>query len=166
VKAFGLVGGADARNNVVVSEQLKGFELRDPLAGVPEPKTDGLEPRGTVEVTNQTFATLAPGLYFNLRIKGSKVVLKPGLYVVLGEFITDGSQITGRDVTLCVGEKFGISGATLMLTAPTSGDYKYLAVFHSRRTPERMEISMGDACSSMERFTRQGAACTSAPARC
>ncbi|WP_439545475.1 pilus assembly protein TadG-related protein [Sandarakinorhabdus sp.] len=132
---------------------------RDPFADLPDLSINGSPNNGDVR-SNQT-RTLTPGNYRGMNIQGN-AVLQPGIYYIDGARngggnpnnggLSIGSQatVTGSGVTIiltssnpAVGGTFaGLrinGGATINLTAPTSGTYRGVLIYQDRRAP-----AMGD----------------------
>ncbi|WP_156254643.1 pilus assembly protein TadG-related protein [Sandarakinorhabdus oryzae] len=132
---------------------------RDPYAYLPDPAISATISDGDVQ-PNQT-RTFAPGTYRGMNIQGN-AVLMPGIYYIDGARLTGGdannaglqigsqATITGSGVTLIltssspsVGGSFAgmkiNAGATVNLTAPTSGTYQGILIYQDRRAP-----AMGD----------------------
>src|SRR5207244_1198571 len=108
---------------------------------------------GTCDFTSYSPAgtvTLSPGVYCNgLNVQGgANITLNPGIYYIVGGVFSaaSGATITGTGVTLVLtGNTLGqttyatmnfTGGATLNLTAPSSGAMKGLAVFQDRNAPQ------------------------------
>jgi hypothetical protein len=84
-----------------------GMVIPDPLSALPMPSTTEPCDFSGTRIKAQT-VTLDPGVYCGgLRIEsGSNVTLKPGLYKLRGgNFIVDGSTVSGTDVTVALTDK-------------------------------------------------------------
>ena len=119
---------------------------RDPYAYLPTPS---ISPGGSsVSVQPNKSATLNPGTYTSMDLKGT-VTLNPDTYYIDGGYLSLGSQanVTGTGVTF-VFTKSGLAsngnssaiasltmngGATVNLTAPSSGTFKGVLMYQDRR---------------------------------
>lgn len=115
----------------------------DPYANVAMPSASGCD--RTNFSTNQT-RTLDPGVYCGgMRLNaGADVTLRPGTYFIDGGdlFVNGGATLSGSGVTLVFtgsGSDYAGAvingGATISLTAPTSGALAGIAFFGDRRMP-------------------------------
>ncbi len=140
------VGGIPQSTNYAPGTQLIPFSVAqpDPYSALPNPGPFGTAQNGSVN-SNQT-ATLNPGTYRSLDLKG-RVTLNPGTYLVDGGNVSIGSQanVTGNGVTIILSSKTAATnpgsigqvdikgGATLNLKAPSSGTYKGILFYQDRR---------------------------------
>ena len=140
------VGGLTASNNYVGGTQLLPYSLPqpDPFANLPTPSPSGCQSQ--VTVGPNTTQTLSPGCYSGMNLKGT-VTLNPGTYYIDGGSFSVGSQaiVAGDGVTIILTSSSAASnpsliatlnvngGATLQLTAPTSGTYKGILFYQDRR---------------------------------
>ncbi len=77
---------------------------------------------------------LNPGCYSYLNLNGANVTLNPGVYVLSGSSNFNGSSVTGSGVTIYVpvgGTAPNFNGATMNLSAPTSGNYANVLYYES-----------------------------------
>jgi hypothetical protein len=111
----------------------------DPLASLPPPSTSGLPTFPGQDIVGDplgrwpTFATLQPGIYTGqIRVGvGAVVTLQPGIYILRGGLYVWGfAEVRGNGVLL-YNENGPISvvNSKLILSAPTSGTYKGIAIF-------------------------------------
>ena len=140
------VGGLTASSNYVGGTQLLPYSLPqpDPFANLPTPSPSGCQSQ--VTVGPNTTQTLSPGCYSGMNLKGT-VTLNPGTYYIDGGSFSVGSQaiVAGDGVTIILTSSSAASnpsliatlnvngGATLQLTAPTSGTYKGILFYQDRR---------------------------------
>jgi hypothetical protein len=121
----------------------------DPLASLPEPTLPPCTHTSTVEVEGQR--TLNPGRYCDgIEIEsGANVTFNPGTYIIEGdEFEIESNAVAaGEGVTIILRDKDAYltvnQNSRIQLTAPTSGPYKGVAIYASRRITQvvRHEIS-------------------------
>lgn len=121
----------------------------DPLASLPEPTLPPCTHTSTVKVKGRR--TLNPGRYCDgIEIEsGSNVTLNPGIYIIEGdEFeIESNAVVAGQGVTIILNDRDAYleieSNSRIELSAPTSGPYKGVAIYASRRITQvvRHEIS-------------------------
>ncbi|MFA0742304.1 MAG: hypothetical protein DFNUSKGM_002427 [Candidatus Fervidibacter sacchari] len=110
----------------------------DPLASLPPPSTSGLPTFPGQNIIGNPFrdpprVTLQPGIYTGpIRVGvGAIVTLQPGIYILRGGLYVWGhSEVRGNGVLL-YNENGPISviNAKLILSSPTSGTYKGIAIF-------------------------------------
>ena len=140
------VGGLAASSNYVGGTQLLPYSLPqpDPFGNLPVPSPSGCT--GQLNVGPNSTRTLSPGCYGGMDLKGT-VTLNPGTYYIDGGSFSVGSQavVTGDGVTIILSSSNAASnpssiatldvngGATLQLTAPTSGTYKGILFYQDRR---------------------------------
>lgn len=138
---------------------------RDPYASLPDPTVTG--GGSNIRVNSNQTRNLTPGTYRDFRIQGT-VNLAPGVYIIDGsnggelEFGAQ-SVINGTGVTFVLssstmsssgGDSAGVSmngGATMNLSAPTTGTYKGVLIYQDRRTTAMSErlIINGNSSSLM-----------------
>jgi hypothetical protein len=161
------VGGIPASNNWGAGTVLQPFTLAqdDPFAGVPAPaSTDfptGACPSVTVNPNNS--ATLSPGCYSDLDLKGN-VTLSPGIYILDGGSLSTGAQanvscsgctfvLTNRSTssTATIGGVNMNGGANVNIVAPASGTYKGIMIYQDRRaTADNTQQVNGNSSSKLE----------------
>ena len=158
------VGGLTASSNYVGGTQLLPYSLPqpDPFANLPTPSPSGCQSQ--VTVGPNTTQTLSPGCYSGMNLKGT-VTLNPGTYYIDGGSFSVGSQaiVAGDGVTIILTSSSAASnpsliatlnvngGATLQLTAPTSGTYKGILFYQDRRAPESSADTLnGNASSKLQ----------------
>ncbi|QNP46539.1 hypothetical protein H9L14_05235 [Sphingomonas sediminicola] len=161
------VGGIPASDNWGTGTVLQPFTLAqdDPFANVPAPSASdfpaGACPSVTVNPNNS--ATLDPGCYSSLNLKGN-VTLNPGVYILDAGSITTTSQasvsctgctfvLTNRDPssTATIGGVQMNGGANINIVAPTSGTYKGILFYQDRRaTLSNSQTVNGNSASKFE----------------
>lgn len=119
-------------------------EQQDPLAHVPDPPPNFCSnPLGKMDVKPNKTKNFSPGCYSSIDLKGT-ANLASGVYYVNGGDVSFGSQAnaTGTGVTIVMtgpnGNAGDISfngGASLNLTAPSSGDHQGVVLYRDRRAP-------------------------------
>jgi Flp pilus assembly protein TadG len=143
------VGGLTTSSNYSGTTQLLPYSppQPDPYAGLANPSPSGCQNQVTVG-PNSTQA-LSPGCYKGINIKGT-ATLSPGTYYIDGSSFSVGSQanvsVTGSDgVTIVLTSSTAASnpssiatldmnaGATVQLTASTSGTYSGILFYQDRR---------------------------------
>ena len=146
------VGGLTASSNYTGTTQLLPYSLPqpDPYASLANPAPSGCQNQVTVG-PNSTQA-LSPGCYKGINIKGT-ATLSPGTYYIDGSSFSVGSQAnvstTGTGgVTIVLTSSTAASdassiatlnmngGATVQLTAPTSGTYTGILFYQDRRAQD------------------------------
>jgi len=139
-------GGVPTSSNYATGTQLIPYSVPqfDPLARLPDPTIVGQSREAKVS-PNKTEA-LSPGNYSGMDIKGT-VTLDPGIYYIDGGNFSAGSQanISGSGVTIILTSRTAAgdpesvammdinAGATINLTAPTTGTYAGVLVYQDRR---------------------------------
>lgn len=119
--------------------------MSDPLADLAPPPYGACDYTSKITVNSDQSRTLSPGVYCGaIEIMGTGVVsLEPGLYVFDGGGLKVSAQgtLTGSGVTLYLTKNTGPSsnisiqgGATVALSAPTSGPYAGILAYQSRET--------------------------------
>lgn len=140
------VGGLAASSNYLSPTTLTPYSIpqTDPFAALPVPSPSGCSARVSVNPTET--ASLGPGCYRGFDIKGT-LTLAPGIYYVDGSSFSAGSQaiINGTDVTIIMTSSGAATnpsqiatldinaGATLNLSATTSGAYAGVLFYQDRR---------------------------------
>lgn len=158
------VGGLTASSNYVGGTQLLPYSLPqpDPFANLPTPSPRSCQSQ--VTVGPNTTQTLSPGCYSGMNLKGT-VTLNPGTYYIDGGSFSVGSQaiVAGDGVTIILTSSSAASspsliatlnvngGATLQLTAPTSGTYKGILFYQDRRALDSGADTLnGNASSKLQ----------------
>jgi hypothetical protein len=144
------VGGLRASENYAAGTELVPYSVPqfDPFGSIPNPTVTRGSNLGNVG-SNQT-ATLSPGTYAGMDLKGN-VTLSPGTYYIDGGSFSVGSQavVTGTGVTIVLSSRNASSqpasiatlningGASVNLTAPVagSGTYAGMLFFQDKRAP-------------------------------
>jgi Flp pilus assembly protein TadG len=140
------VGTVPISGNYATGTQLIPYSVPqfDPLAGLPTPDIKNSSNNGNVSPNGSK--TLSPGNYSGMDIKGN-VTFQPGVYYIDGGVFSAGSQavINGTGVTIILTSKNAADspssiatvnmngGATVNLTAPTSGTYAGVLFYQDRR---------------------------------
>lgn len=143
------VGGLTASNNYSGSTQLLPYTLPqpDPYANLANPSPSGCQ--NQVTVAPNSSQALSPGCYKGMNIKGT-ATLSPGTYYIDGSSFSVGSQanLSGSGVTIVLTSSTAASdassiatlnmngGATVQLTAPTSGTYAGILFYQDRRAQD------------------------------
>ena len=116
----------------------------DPYASVPEPTFSGCDYNNK---TYKTTVTINPGVYCNgIQLNaGAVVTMNPGVYIIdRGSLqIAGGATLQGTGVTIFFTSSTGSNyadaringGATVAITAPSSGTYSGIAMFGDRDMP-------------------------------
>jgi hypothetical protein len=146
------VGGINSSTNFATGTVFTPYNVsqRDPYAGLPDPSITSTNQQVNVG-PNQT-RNLTPGTYRDFRIQGT-ANMAPGTYFIDGrngggfdigaQAVLNGSGVTivltNSDFTSSSssGTSAGVKingGATLNLTAPTSGTYQGVLLYQDRRT--------------------------------
>jgi Putative Flp pilus-assembly TadE/G-like len=145
-----VVGGISGRSNITTTQGVYTGTLpaKDPYSTIANPTESGSVQNacnGGNGCPNGT-ATLSPGIYKNgMKISaGANITLSPGVYYLEGDLdIAGGATLAGTGVTLVfthnnAGRYAGATvngGATVNLTAPTTGTYAGIAIFGDRNMP-------------------------------
>jgi hypothetical protein len=141
-----VVGGVSGSSNFTTTQGINtgAAAITDPYANVTMPKPSGCDADG-LSVKNT--ATLNPGTYCNgLQLNaGANVTLNPGVYIIdRGSLsIAGGATLSGNGVTLVFTSSTGSNyasatingGATVQLTAPTTGATAGIVFFGDRNMP-------------------------------
>lgn len=145
------VGGIDGEsNNFLQPTRLQPYSApqEDPLARLPDPPPQTCGQGGQGQALNLQLglgplevATLTPGCYKSLDLKGVATLL-PGTYYIDGGDVKIGAQakIVGVGVTIVMtgpngkaGKLTINAGAELELSAPSTGDYAGILFYRDRR---------------------------------
>lgn len=143
------VGGLQSSSNYVSPTTLMPYSVpqADPYAALPTPSPTGCTNK--VSVNPQGSSTIDPGCYRGFDIKGT-LNLNPGTYYVDGSSFSVGSQavLNGTGVTIILTSTTAATnpssiatvdingGATLNLSAPTSGTYSGVLFYQDRRAQD------------------------------
>lgn len=146
-----VAGGATISNGAAItpSTALKTAQptVIDPYASVAQPTFSGCG-AGTAKSYGWGSWTLSPGVYCNgiAFNNGATATMNPGLYIVdRGTFdVEGGAHLTGTGVTIFLTSSTGSgyaktivgNGATIVLSAPTSGTTAGMVFFGDRRGPK------------------------------
>ena len=159
------VGGLSSSSNYTGTTQLLPYSLPqpDPFATLANPTPTGTA-YGAVTVAPNSTQALQPGVYSGLNIKGT-ANLSPGVYYIDGGSLSFGSQavVAGDGVTFVLTSSTAATapssiatlsvngGATVQLTAPTSGTYKGLLFYQDRRAQDSGSNTLnGNASSKLQ----------------
>jgi len=140
------VGGLSASSNYTGTTQLLPYSLpqSDPYATLANPSPSGCQ--NQVTVAPNSSQALSPGCYKGINIKGT-ATLSAGTYYIDGSSFSVGSQasLSGTDVTIVLTSSTAGSnpssiatldmngGATVQLTASSSGTYAGILFYQDRR---------------------------------
>jgi Flp pilus assembly protein TadG len=135
----------------------------DPYANLANPTLPTSCANKTVVDTgkNDPFVTINPGCYRGLDLKGN-VTLNPGTYFIDGDELSFGSQadVQGSGVTFVLTSSNIVSnpssvaglrmngGASVRLTAPTTGPYANLLIYQDRRAGTSEAAADGETDAS------------------
>ncbi|TAM76108.1 hypothetical protein EPN44_06665 [bacterium] len=86
-----------------------------------------------------TGTQVIPGCYSGINASGP-MMFSPGLYVIDGNFSETGMTLTGSGVTIYVTGRLMANGATMDLTAPTSGPYAGM-LFYDAATTQPVNVN-------------------------
>jgi Flp pilus assembly protein TadG len=158
------VGGVPPASNFAGSTQYlpNSSAQADPYAHLANPTVPGVCNPAVFINANRT-ASLSPGCYRGMLIEGT-VNFAPGVYIIDGGSLDIRSQavVTGTGVTFVltsatahsnpstIGSLSIEGGATLNLTAPSSGDYSGLLFYQDRRAPFGTVTIRGNAASAVD----------------
>lgn len=158
------VGGLSSSSNYVSPTTLLPYTIpqADPYANLPTPNPTSCS--GKVSVNPQGSASINPGCYRGFDIKGT-LNMAPGIYYVDGSSFSIGSQavVNGTGVTIILTSSNAATnpsqiatvdingGATLNLTASSSGIYAGVLFYQDRRALDSgTNLINGNASSSFE----------------
>jgi hypothetical protein len=144
------VGGAVTTSNLSLqkctSAQTQAPRTIDPYADLEEPAASGtchsqgsFNTDATLTPSHQSHPSGLPVMRFcsGLKVTGGTITFKPGLYIIEGgDFaVNAGTTLTGTGVTFYFAKAAGLKlngGATVNLSAPSTGPYSGLLFFGSR----------------------------------
>ena len=141
IMAVGGLNGSTSNYQDGVKLQPYSAEQTDPFADLANPPPQTCNNSETVDPNGNSTATLEPGCFKSLNIKG-KVTLEPGTYYINGGDLEFGAQaeVTGTGVTFVMTGPGGAAGdlkmngqASLNLKAPTTGEYAGILFYRDRR---------------------------------
>jgi Flp pilus assembly protein TadG len=139
-------GGISGTDQIQVTDTIATNQpfANDPYSGVPLPSYSGCDQHN---YTAKNTVTLSPGVFCGgLSLNaGAVVTLNPGTYIMSGGnlSVNGGASLSGSGVTLVFTSNNGQNyanatingGATVNLTAPTSGPTAGIVVYADRNTP-------------------------------
>ena len=137
----------------------------DPFASLPSAEIPpaSASPCPSVSVSPNQTTTLSPGCYSGMDLKGT-VTLSPGVYYIDGSSLSFGSQanVTGNGVTFILTSATAATspssiaqidmngGATLNLTAPSTGPFTGVLVYQHRNAPLTSQHINGNSSSRID----------------
>lgn len=140
-----IVGSDSGSNSCVSPAAVTTLSFTDPLASIPAPSWSGCDTVNFSATTDMTATPLNPGVYCGgITLSGNgKVKLNPGTYVLNGGGLNVSSSnvsLTGTGVMFYntgdathAFQPISVSGgATISLSAPTSGTYNNMLFFEDR----------------------------------
>jgi hypothetical protein len=149
------VAGMDTVNNGGTITATNGIKTSQPVVTDPYMGTVVPSDANCVTYVNKS-QTLSPGVYCGLSIgNGADVVLSAGVYVINGNTnggftVAGGSQVSGTGVTIVLtgsGSNYATAninnGATVSLTAPTTGATAGLVFFADPNSPSTPGSTFG-----------------------
>lgn len=150
--AVNIVGGLSSSSGISTTRGInQGVSaIADPYASVNPPAFSGCDHNN---LSIKTTATISPGVYCNgLQLNaGANVTLNPGIYYLdRGTFqVNGGATLSGTGVTIVFTSSTGSNyatasingGATLNLTAPSTGPTAGIVVYGSRNMPTSSTFS-------------------------
>ncbi len=143
-----VVGGITGTSNITATQGIRAGQppASDPYASASIPPFSGCTENNFSQGTGTI--TISPGVYCNgFRLNaGANVTMNPGIYYMdRGSFSINGSAtLTGNGVTIIFTSSTGSNyatatingGATVNLTAPTTGPTAGIALFGDRNMPD------------------------------
>jgi Flp pilus assembly protein TadG len=158
------VGALPTSGNYASGTQLLAYSLPqpDPFASLPTPAPSGCQ--GQVKVKSTDNTTLPAGCYKGMDIKGT-LSLEAGIYYIDGDSFSVGSTatVTGTGVTIILTSSNAATqpqsiatldvngGATIQLSAPTSGTYHGVLFYQDRRALDTSVNKLnGNATSTLQ----------------
>lgn len=164
------VGGIPASNNFAAGTDVHPYSMRqvDPFASINPPVPSGSCPNINVNTTETV--SLSAGCYGNMTLNGT-VTLGPGTYVLDAGSLSIGSQarvscsgcviiLTSRTATNNPGSIGNVDingGATVSMTAPTSGTYAGILFYQDRRALDGNSANRNSRINGNSSSTYQGA---------
>jgi putative Flp pilus-assembly TadE/G-like protein len=158
--AYDIAGGVDNSGGALILGRMRTGtrQVGDPLRYVPVPDPSTLNIR-SFKSKGKGIAVLQPGIYQDgLKLDGvNKVVMLPGIYIMEG----GGFEVSGKtDLAALEVLIYNTSGntpagpinidsvGTIVLTAPTSGDYQGISIFQDRAVTEPLTLT-GNSASAI-----------------
>lgn len=157
----GAVGGIAQTSNFVPPTEVRPYEppIEDPYAGLPPANSFATNCKSALLVEPSQTTTLSPGCWNGMTLKGT-VNLSPGTYVINGADLIVESQavISGQGVTLIftgsspstIANVAIAGGASLNLTAPTSGTFQGILMYQDSRANLADNSISGNAGSKLQ----------------
>jgi Flp pilus assembly protein TadG len=156
--SVGVVGGISGSSNITTTQGVTTGDAptNDPYSNVSYPSYSGCNYNN---LHTSATLTLNPGVFCNgFKLDaGANVTLNPGVYYLdRGNFdISGGATLTGTGVTLVFTSSTGSNyasaqingGATVNLTAPTSGPTAGIVIFGDRNMPSGTSFSFNGGAS-------------------
>jgi len=151
--------GGGATLSVSGTNTVNGNATANPYASYSVPSFSGCN-YNNYSIGNGNTATLSPGVYCNGMsfAGGSLITLSAGLYYVdRGSFsVSNGATVTGSDVTVILTSSTGVNyatasfagGATVDLSAPSTGATAGLAFFQDPRAPVGSSSNLANGAST------------------
>jgi len=156
-------GGIAPASNYAEGTVLLPYALAqlDPYAYLPDPVIPGGNNQMRVQPNQRR--TYSPGTYTSVDIKGT-ATLNPGIYYIDGGSFSVGSQanLTANGVTIILTSRTAASnpgsvagvdingGATINMTAPSSGTYEGILFYQDRRAPNDSHKINGNSASKLQ----------------
>lgn len=152
----GLSGGSGIKATNGIDQGVSA--IPDPYASVNPPAFSGCDAKN---LSVKTTATLYPGVYCNgLQLNaGANVTLSPGIYYIDRGSLTvnGGATLSGTGVTLVFTSSTGSNyatasingGATLNLTAPTTGPTAGIVIYGDRNMPTNSTFKFNGGASQI-----------------
>jgi len=158
--SIGVVGGISGQAGITTTNGVTtgGAPTPDPYASIANPTPTG--PTVNSCCSHGT-ATINPGIYTNgmKLVAGANITLNPGVYYIEGGSgldVAGGSTLTGNGVTLVFttdGSKYATAningGATVNLTAPTTGATAGIVIFGDRNMPLNSSFTFNGGSSQV-----------------
>jgi hypothetical protein len=147
VSSGGIQNGGGLHDTVCPSPQTGAIPAADPYANVPAPSTSGA-------CVNPSGNTFQPGVYCSgLSVSGNKS-MAPGVYVINGGTfkVNNNANLSGSGVMIYLtgGASLQINGgATITLSAATSGAYSGMLFFGDRANIGTVQTFNGTASSQL-----------------
>lgn len=152
------VGNVPASSNYASGTALISYSIpqRDPFATLTDPTADvSTCTGGAISVKPGKSESVSPGCYTGMDIKGS-LTMAPGIYYIKGgDFSTNSSaNISAPGVTIVltgtgtsIGKVDMNGGASVSMTAPTSGPYKGVLFYKDRDAPSSFDDKFNGGAS-------------------
>jgi Flp pilus assembly protein TadG len=140
-----IVGSCSGCSNIHPAAQTGVPVTADPFSSLAAPYASSCQ--ALVDLKNKQKRTLAAGCYNGINLGGqSELTLDPGVYVIRGGLnMQGGTVLRGTGVMLYI--ETGVvdmnGGATVDLTAPTSGTYQGILMFQARTNTGQSRLTGG-----------------------